>query len=510
MTLPADSPHAPGHDVAAKGLKPASIGLLGSSVLGVVQTAPAYSVAVTMALLAASVGLQSPGMLLLGFVPILCLTIAQRELIQRHPDCGAAFVWVGRALGPRVGWIVAWTIVAANYLALANLAKVVGIYSFLLADADDLAASTPATLVVGLFAVGVVTVVALRGLRSSSHLQMVLLTAGLVILLVFAVVALAKVYGGAAGPQALAPSPGWFNPFGGDVTGSIAAGLLLTVFMYWGWDVPSAVVEEADGGSRTSGRAMLVSAVTLVGLYVVVVVALQAYAGIGSDGIGLTNEALADDVLGPVAADAVTPAMGPLMDFAVLASALACLAAAVSPSARLLVSMGAYRALPDSFASVHRNGVPRFATLAVAIGVGATLVALSIISEAIVADAIGALVLFIALTYTIVGVACLWTFRREAARSVRDFLARVVAPVLGAAVLGWAFVRSVVDSLDPGYGATVILGVGGIFAIWAFLMIIGAVIMVIWYIRAPAFFGGETFAPGWIQQHVPDIVEEIA
>ena len=506
-TLMPETTHRP---VAAKGLRAGSIGLFGSAVLGVVQTAPAYSIAVTMALLAASVGMQSPGMLVLAFIPILCLTVAQRELITRHPDCGAAFVWVGRALGPRAGWIVAWTIVAANFLALANLAKVVGIYAFLLVGADTLANSTFATLVVGLLALGAVTVVALRGLRSSSRLQVLLLGACLAILLIFAAVALAKVYGGTAGPQAVTPSLGWFNPFSGEASGSIATGLLLTVFLYWGWDVPSAVVEEAEGGSRTSGRAMMVSAVTLLGLYAVFVVALQAYAGIGSDGIGLTNEAIADDVLGAVAADAVGSAMGPLMEFAVFASALACLAAAVSPAARLLVSMGAYRALPDAFANVHRNGSPRFATWAIAVGVGTTLVVLSVISEEIVADAIGALVLFIALTYTIVGVACLWTFRREMTGSVRDFVTRCVAPVVGAAVLGWAFVRSALDSLAPDYGSTVIFGVGGIFVIWAVLMVVGVVIMAVWNLRAPAFFRNETFAPGWIQQHVPDVVEEMA
>ena len=132
----------------------------------------------------------------------------------------------------------------------------------------------------------------------------------------------------------------------------------------------------------------------------------------GTDGIGLANEAIADDVLGVVASDAVGSVMGPLMEFAVFASALACLAAAVSPAARLLLSMGAYRALPSSFAKVHRSGSPRFATSA-AIAVGAAPVALSVISDEIVADAIGALVLFIALTYTLVCIACLRTFRRE-------------------------------------------------------------------------------------------------
>lgn len=495
-------------DVAAKGLRVGSIGLFGSSVLGVVQTAPAYSIAVTATLLASTIGLASPGMLLLAFVPILCITIAQRELVDRHPDCGAAFVWVGRALGPRTGWIVAWTIVASTLLALANLAKVVGVYAFLLVDAPDLANSTIATLSVGLLALAGVTVIALRGLRSSSRLQTLLLGGSLAVLLVFAVVAMVKVFGGTAGPQAVTPTIGWLNPFGGDGSGGVAVGLLLAVFLYWGWDVPSAVVEEADGGSKTSGRAMLVSALTLLGIYGIVVVALQAYAGVGSDGIGLANEAIADDVLGVVAASAVGPVMGPLMEFAVFASALACLAAAVSPAARLLLSMGAYRALPSSFAKVHRGGSPRFATVAIALGVGGSLIALSAISDEIVADAIGALVLFIALTYTLVCIACLRTFRREMTGSARNLFTRGVAPLIGAVVLGWAFVRSALDSLDPDYGATVIFGVGGVFVIWAFGMAVGVLIMLAWNIRAPAFFRNETFAQGWVDGRAPDLADD--
>ena len=58
-------------DVAAKGLRAGSIGLLGSSVLGVVQTAPAYSIAVTAALLAVAAGLLAAALLLRAFVPFI-------------------------------------------------------------------------------------------------------------------------------------------------------------------------------------------------------------------------------------------------------------------------------------------------------------------------------------------------------------------------------------------------------------------------------------------------------
>src|SRR4051812_22759021 len=125
--------------VAAKGLRTGIIGLLGSTVLGVVQTAPAYSIAVTLGFLAAAVGLHSPAALLLGFVPIFCMTIAEREFVAREPDAGTVFVWVGKALGPRLGWLASWALLAATAIALANLANITGTYFFLFVGADGAA-----------------------------------------------------------------------------------------------------------------------------------------------------------------------------------------------------------------------------------------------------------------------------------------------------------------------------------------------------------------------------------
>ena len=76
-------------------------------------------------------------------------------------------------------------------------------------------------------------------------------------------------------------------------------------------------------------------------------------------------------------------------------------------------------------------------------------------------------------------------------------------------VLGWAFVRSALDSLDPEHSSTVIFGVGGIFVIWAFGMAVGVAIMLIWNLRAPAYFRNETFAQGWIGEHAPDIAGDL-
>lgn len=493
--------------VVDKGLKPGSIGLLGSTVLGVVQTAPAYSLAVTLGLLAATVGLQSPALVVLGFLPILCITIMQRAFLRRDPDCGTLLVWVGRSLGPSLGWLTSWTAQVATLIALANLALVTGSYAFLAVGADGLADSAVATTAVGLLWLAGVTVLALRGIQISSRLQTVLLVAGMAVLGVFTLVALVKVAAGSAGEQAITPGLDWFNPAGVEGSGALSAGLLLTIFLFWGWDGPSSVVEEADDAA-TPRKAIALSVGLLLGFYVLSGIAIQAYAGVGTSGIGLGNEANAGDVLGVVGTAAIGPWFGTLMEFAVLTSAAACLAAAIVPSARALLAMGAYRALPETFATVdRRSGAPVAGTIAIAAGSGLVLVALQLVSQNVLADAIGALGLLIALYYTVFGVAYLWAFRSRILRGgPRALLIEGLLPLVGTAVLGWAFVRTLKDTYATDYGSTAILGVGGVFAIGVVAVGIGVAVMLVWRLRAPAFFRGETFAPDYVQEHRPDLV----
>jgi amino acid transporter len=503
---PQSSPPA----VADKGLRRGAIGLAGSIVLGVAQTAPAYSVAVTLAFLVGAVGVQSPALLLAGFVPILCMTIVEREFVEREPDAGTVFVWVGRSLGPRVGWICSWALLAATFISLANLANIAGTYFFLLVGWDKAAGTEWATIVVGLVWLGVATWLGVRGIQLSSRVQAVLLSAGLVVLAVFAVVALVKVAAGSAGAQSINPSLHWLNPFAVGSSSSFFSGMLLAIFFYWGWDGPAAVAEEASGGTGTPKRALIYSALALLGFYVVVVVALQAYAGTGTKGIGLGSDAVAGDVLSPIGTAAIGSWFGTAMELVVMLSAGAALIAALVPTARSLLSMGAYRAVPNVFATVdEKNGSPVGATVGCALAIAAVLIVLSIVSNHVLSDSISAIVLLIAFYYTLLGLGALWAFRREVTRSAADFLAKFVAPLVGTVVLGWALVRNGHDTIAKDYGLTTLFGLGGVFVIGAVTLLIGVVLMVIWNVRAPAFFRGETFAPDYLEEHRPDLVQHV-
>ena len=74
---PASAPALASRD---KGLRAGALGLISSVVIAVSSTAPAYSMAATLGLIVAVVGVHSPGTLIVSFLPMLCIAYAFREL----------------------------------------------------------------------------------------------------------------------------------------------------------------------------------------------------------------------------------------------------------------------------------------------------------------------------------------------------------------------------------------------------------------------------------------------
>ena len=141
----------------------------------------------------------------------------------------------------------------------------------------------------------------------------------------------------------------------GDV---IAPAVLTTIFIYWGWDTAVTCNEESDDPGRTPGRAAVISTFLLLATYAIVGVAAVAFAGVGSDGIGLGNPDNADDVfaaIGPALfGDSVLGHIGLLLlSASILTSASASTQTTILPTARTTLSMGVYKAIPESFAKIH-------------------------------------------------------------------------------------------------------------------------------------------------------------
>src|SRR5690242_21926939 len=89
----------PVEEPRTKGLKPGALGLVSSVVIGVASTAPAYSLAATLFFVVAAVGLKSPLVALLAFVPMLLCSIGFSEPNNAYPYCCTTVSWFTRAFG---------------------------------------------------------------------------------------------------------------------------------------------------------------------------------------------------------------------------------------------------------------------------------------------------------------------------------------------------------------------------------------------------------------------------
>src|SRR5262245_17959030 len=272
--------HTPeGAHAGGKGLKSGALGSLSNLVIGVASVAPAYSLAATLGFVVAvpGMGAHAPAILIVSFIPMLLIAAGYYWMNRADPDCGTSFTWVTRAMGPRLGWLTGWVIVAADIVVMATLAYIAGIYTFLLVGADAAAANTTDIAIAAAVWIAIMTAICYIGIELSARTQYILLGAEIVILSIFAAVALAHVY---IGDQGVHLSAYWFSPFsipGG--LNTLIDGVLLGVFIYWGWDSGVCVNEESRDSTTGPGRAAVMSTVVLLLIYVVVAASAHAYAG---------------------------------------------------------------------------------------------------------------------------------------------------------------------------------------------------------------------------------------
>jgi amino acid transporter len=218
------------------------------------------------------------------------------------------------------------------------------------------------------------------------------------------------------------------------------------------------------------------------------------YAGLGSEGTGLGNEANADDFFLAIK-DGLLGPVGWVLVVAVMISAISSTQTTILPTARGTLAMAAYRALPRRFATVHpRYKTPSFSTIVMGVVAIVYYVGMTLISDNILQDSILSLGLAIAFYYAITGYACVWYFRRELFNSTRNFFYRFLFPLLGSLMLTYAFVQSAIDMYDVEYGYSVLLGIGGTFVLGIGALALGVLLMLLWFVfpGSKPFFRGES------------------
>jgi amino acid transporter len=476
--------------VEAKGLKKNAIGFLSNVVIGVASTAPAYSIAATLGFIVADegVGVHAPGVLLASFVPMLLIAVGYKYLNRADPDAGTSFAWTTRAFGPGMGWLNGWAIFLADVLVMASLSYIASTYTFKLFGWHWAETHKGAAMVGAVLWILLMSWICYRGIELSARVQQLLLSFEIVMLVVFATVAIVDVYTGTPS-HSIQPHASWFNPF--DVKFShLLVAMLLGVFIYWGWDTSVSVNEESEDPNEGPGRAAVVSTLLLLAIYLFVSAGAQAYHGTGF----IANEENASDVLNALGKGVLGAVGVKFLIIAVLTSAAASTQTTILPTARTTLSMAHWEAIPKVIGKIS----PRYLTPTVSTwGFGLISIAVALplilISHTVLELAVVALGIPVTFYYGSTGFACAWYYRHELFDSARKFLLVGLAPVIGGLMMYGIGIYAIkyyghkANAEGKEYlGLTLPLWLGGIG------MVLGFVLMLLSRIPFRTFFSRKT------------------
>lgn len=476
-------------EVSEHGLKEGAIGFRDALIIGIASTAPAYSLAAVIGLVVVTVGVQAPAVLLASFVPMFFVATAFYYMNRADQDCGTTFSWVTRAMGPWAGWIGGWAICVTGILVVGSLADVAARYTYLFFGLDGLASSKLAITSFAVVIIIAMTALCVVGTEISARVQDVMIIAQVGALLLFSFVALVRVFAGAAPEASIVPELSWFSPFAVDSSSALIGGLLIGVFIYWGWESSVNLTEETENSESAPGLAAVASTVVLLVTYLASATAVVAFGGVG------TAEKFADDdaILSTLATGVLGTPWDKLVVLAVLTSALASTQTTILPASRTVLSMARAGAMPRYLGETHpRFLTPHVSTIAVGLLAAVWYVPLNFLSENFLFDTLSALSLMIAFYYALTGMACAIYYRHELFKSAKNFIFIGLAPVLGSLMLAYLFFRSMVDLANPGasYSGGSFLGIGVPLVIGLGFLLLGVILEILWRLGGhESFFG---------------------
>ena len=417
------------------------LSLFDSTAVAVSSVAPAYSIASTMTavFVIAGIGLASPAVLIVSFVPVIFIALSYFHLNKRNPNCGASYSWLSQVVHPSIGWINGWVQVWTSIIFCTTAPLLAGGYTLQFLHSAFNAVSLGAVnnskdvAVIAALWLLFVTFICVYGIRWTTNAQWVMVCIEYIAVVGFSIGGIIKVW--ISHPvHSVNFSMSWLNPFNIHGYSALAGGLALGVFFFWGWDTSLNLNEESRDASKIPGRAGLISMWLLLFVFVLNFVAAQMLLG----PTAIANQGLS--VLFYFGQQFAGSWASYVMIFAVLSSTVATTQTTVLPAARITFSMARDNVFPHVFASVHEKyKTPAVGTIIVALAsmFGILLTTFSSSASSIFNHLVSNIGVLVAFYYGITGLACAWAFRKTIGKGLRANLTMVYLPLVGGLVLLW-------------------------------------------------------------------------
>ena len=417
--------------------------------MGIAGSAPAYSIAVAIAGLLGTAGAVAPNALLLFAVPMLGIAVAYKGLTAKMVNAGAAYEWTKSVFGGFFGYFSGWALLVAALVFMVTGSVPLGTATIDLFD-PSLAGNVLLTTSIGAVWFVVIALVLIAGIELTSKIQVIMSTIEIGILIIISIAAYVHSVGNALNPF----SWSWFGfkyP-----AGTFASSALITVFLYWGWDVTSNLSEETKTANNAAGRGGFLSIFATIASFIAfTVAALMIFSLKDASGFSdnLIYHVAVESGLGKTGGYAAT--------LALILSSVATLETTMLQFSRTLFAMGRDHALPNYFGQVHERTVTPVRTMYLLLVLGLALIFISSFASSIstlLNDSVAAIAIQVCYYYGLAGLVCAWVYRDSLKTSFGTFLQYVIYPALSAiALFGLAIYAFTTYNTE-----TRIVGLGGL------------------------------------------------
>jgi putrescine importer len=204
-----------------------------------------------------------PTAYLVTLIAMLFTALSYGRMASLYPVAGSAYTYVGREMGPQLGFLSGW-LIQLDYFFLPMVAWLIG--------AAYLSAQFPGvpTAVWIIAFILITTVLNVIGIKVAARANFLLMALQLLVLGIFVALCFAYFIGGNTGASLVSPL---FNDQ--TTAGAIAAGAALAAYSFIGFDAVTTLTEETRDPRRTIPRAVLMTALLCGVLFIIAAYATQ-------------------------------------------------------------------------------------------------------------------------------------------------------------------------------------------------------------------------------------------
>src|SRR5215813_1294734 len=174
-------------------LEPDAIGVAQDTIIGVSNSAPAATMGLVLAGLAAVTAYGVVPAMVLCVVAMLIIANSYRRLNLWNANCGASFEWVGRTINPYLGFLTGWLMIAANLVGSIAAAIVLGPSVLAIFGAN--ANATWPNIFIATGIIVIMLVIGVLGIRPTARVQVGIAVVEYAILIGFSIWGLVAVLG---------------------------------------------------------------------------------------------------------------------------------------------------------------------------------------------------------------------------------------------------------------------------------------------------------------------------